>query len=134
MSEYNQQETQESQESQFSSFQSSNLNDSGQPTKPDNNLVLSIVSTVASLITCCGWVSCVGIILGIIAIVFSTQVDSKYTMGDYPGAESASKTSKLLAFIALGTVAISIIVIIISFIVNGAEAFDRYKEIMDQYS
>jgi len=134
MSEYNQQEMQDPQESQFSSFQSSNSNNPIQSSKPDNNLVLSIVATVASLVTCCGMISCIGVILGIIAIVFSTQVDTKYTAGDYAGAESTSKTVKLLSFIALGTVAASIIYIIISFIISGPEIFERYKDIMEQYS
>ena len=67
------------------------------PEKPNNNLALSIIATIVSLITCCGWISCIGVILGIIAIVFSTQVDSKYFAGDYVGAESSAKNAKLLS-------------------------------------
>lgn len=106
-----------------------------QPVRPNNNLALSIVATVISLITCCGWVSCIGVILGIIAIVFSTQVDSKYFGGDYIGAERAAKNAKILALIALATVALSIILIIISVIMQGGVSgfMERYQDMMDQY-
>ncbi|SBW05035.1 CD225/dispanin family protein [uncultured Dysgonomonas sp.] len=105
------------------------------PPRPNNNLILAIIATVVSLITCCGWVSCIGFVLGIIAIVFSTQVDSKYFAGDYAGAESAAKNAKLLSFIALGTVAISAILIIISIVSAGgiASMIEQYQDIMDQY-
>jgi len=125
MSEYNQ----ENQETQFSSFQSANLDNPGQPTKPDNNLVLSIVSAVLGLCSPC----CIGLILGIIAIVFSTQVDSKYTAGDYRGSESAAKTAKILAFIALGLFALNFIYAIVMFITGGMDAaLEQYKMILDQ--
>jgi Interferon-induced transmembrane protein. len=116
-------------------YQSSNFNDYSQPAKPDNNLVLAIISTVVSLITCCGWVSCIGVILGIIAIVFSTQVDNKYSARDYAGAESASKTAKLLSLIAFGTVALSIIFIIISIVLQGGISgfMEQYQNTLEQY-
>lgn len=106
-----------------------------QPTKPDNNLALSIIATVVSLITCCGWVSCIGVILGIIAIVFSTQVDSKYTAGDYIGSENASKNAKILSYIAIGTIVLSIIMIIVSIVIQGGVSgfMERYQDMMDQY-
>lgn len=106
-----------------------------QPTKPDNNLALSIIATVVSLITCCGWVSCIGVILGIIAIVFSTRVDAKYTAGDYIGSENASKNAKILSYIAIGTVILSIIMIIVSIAIQGGVSgfMERYQDVMDQY-
>ena len=120
---------QENPETQFSSFQSANLNNPGQPTKPDNNLVLSIVSAVLGLCSPC----CIGLILGIIAIVFSTQVDSKYTVGDYRGSESAAKTAKILAFIALGLFALNLIYAIVMFITGGMDAvLEQYKTVLDR--
>lgn len=112
-----------------------NLNDLNRPTKPDNNLVLSIVATVVSLITCCGFVSCIGVILGIIAIVFSTQVDSKYFAGDFAGAESASKNARLLSFIAIGTIVLSIVWFIISIITAGgfSAIMEQYQNALEQY-
>lgn len=61
------------------------------PPKPDNFLVWSILATVF----CC-------LIGGIIAIVYSTQVDSKYAAGDYAGAADAAKTAKLWTMISAG--------------------------------
>ena len=103
------------------------------PARPNNNLILAIIATIASLITCCGYVSCIGFILGIIAIVFSTQVDSKYFAGDYVGAESAAKNAKLLSLIAIGTIILSIIWIIVSIVmIGGLSAFmeqvEAYRE------
>ncbi|MBK5720244.1 CD225/dispanin family protein [Dysgonomonas sp. Marseille-P4677] len=105
------------------------------PEKPNNNLALAIIATIVSLITCCGWVSCVGVILGIIAIVFSTQVDSKYFAGDYAGAESSAKNAKLLSLIAIGTVVLSIVWIIISIVMAGgiAAIMEQYETMMEAY-
>lgn len=116
--------------------QANNFEDFSQPRKPDNHLALSIVATIVSLITCCGWVSCIGVILGIIAIVFSTQVDSKYTMGDYIGAETSSKNARLLALIAIGTVILSIVLIIVNIILAGgiAAIMEQYQSTIEQYS
>jgi len=118
MSEYNQQENPES---QFTSFQSTNLNDPIQPAKPDNYLVLAIVGTVLGLC------SCIGLILGIIAIVFATQVDSKYTMGDYDGALKASNNAKILSYIALGFGILGVIINIIYLVVVGGTAFSQFS-------
>lgn len=69
----------------------------GRPPKPDNYLVWSILATLF----CC-------LIGGIIAIIYSTQVDSKYNAGDYAGAESAAKTAKtwVIVSVAIGAVGV----------------------------
>ncbi len=105
------------------------------PEKPNNNLALAIIATIVSLITCCGWISCIGVILGIIAIVFSTQVDSKYFAGDYVGAESSAKNAKLLSLIAIGTVVLSVVWIIVSIIMAGGVAaiMEQYETMMEAY-
>ncbi len=56
----------------------------GQP--PDNYLVWSILTTVL----CC-------LPLGIASIVFSTQVNSKWAMGDIQGAMDSSRKAKSFA-------------------------------------
>lgn len=61
------------------------------PRNPDNFLVFSILSTVL----CC-------LPLGIVAIVYSSQVDGKYNSGDYAGAEKAAKNARLWTFISAG--------------------------------
>ncbi|GAB3696559.1 CD225/dispanin family protein [Nocardiopsis oceani] len=40
-------------------------------------------------------------VLGIIGLVFALQVNSKWQMGDYAGAESAANTAKILGIIGL---------------------------------
>lgn len=57
-----------------------------QGTAPPNYLVWAILSTIL----CC-------IPLGIVSIVFSTQVNSKWAMGDIAGAQAASEKAKKFA-------------------------------------
>lgn len=67
---------------------------------PDNYMTLSIVATVLGFLTCC--TSClISAILGIIAIVFSSQVSNKFIVGDYQGALSDAKTAKILSIVSL---------------------------------
>ena len=54
-----------------------------QPVRPNNHLALAIITTVL----CC-------LPAGIVSIVYATQVNSKYNIGDYEGAERASKNAK----------------------------------------
>ncbi|MBO4371888.1 MAG: CD225/dispanin family protein [Bacteroidales bacterium] len=59
------------------------------PAKPNNYLVLSIISIL---------VSC---IIGIVALVFSILSDSDYKKGDYKGAEEKAKIAKIVAIVGL---------------------------------
>jgi len=58
-----------------------------QAAKPKNYLIESILVTIF----CC-------LPLGIVGIVFASQVNSKYDTGDYAGAEKASKQAKQFMF------------------------------------
>ena len=60
--------------------------------KPDNNLVLAIISTL-----CC----CVP--LGIVSIVYAAQVDNKWTAGDLIGAQESSDKAKMWGYVSIGT-------------------------------
>ncbi len=64
--------------------------------KPKTWLVESIITTVA----CC-FFGAIGGIAGIIAIIFSSQVDSRWAKGDAEGAQKASENAKLSLIIAL---------------------------------
>ena len=59
-------------------------------TKPNNYLVQSILVTLC----CC-------LPLGIVAIIFAAQVDSKWNSGDHAGAVNASENAKKWSMIAL---------------------------------
>jgi len=61
------------------------------PPKPDNYLVWSILATLF----CC-------IPFGIVSIVYATQVDSKYAVGDYPGAGAAAAKAKTWFWVSFG--------------------------------
>ena len=75
------------------------------PTIP-NYLVQSILVTLC----CC-------LPLGVVAIIFSAQVNSKLAAGDYAGAQEASRKAKMFVWIAFG---LGIVAILISLLTNGA--------------
>jgi Interferon-induced transmembrane protein len=72
------------------------MNTSSAPGSIPNHLAWAIVSTIFSVCLCCG---IPGLITGIIAIVFSAQVNSKLLAGDIAGAQQASKTAKILCWV-----------------------------------
>lgn len=115
-------------------MQSPNFNmdtplDDNKPFKPSNNLPLAIVATIVGICSPC----CIGLILGIIAIVFSTQVDTKYGYGDYLGAESSAKTTKILSFISIGLFALNLIWTIIQLSTTGVDVYlEQYQQILEQ--
>ena len=87
--------------------QRSNLNlPQGPP--PDNYLVWAILSTVL----CC-------LPLGIVSIIKSTQVNTKWQAGDYDGARQAAAEAK--KFATWGAIA-GVIVIILYFLFFGGMA------------
>jgi len=61
-----------------------------------NYLWQSIVCTVLGL------VCCLSLPFGIVAIVFSTQVNSKLAYGDIAGAKDASNKAKIFCWVAIG--------------------------------
>ena len=54
--------------------------------------------------------------MGIVAIVFSTQVNKKLAMGDYAGAVEASNKAKLWCIIASSLSALGLIANILAFL------------------
>ena len=75
---------------------------------PPNYLVPAILATLF----CC-------LPGGIVAIIFATQVNSKYAAGDMQGAMDASKKAKLFTMISAG---IGLVVIILYAILIGLGA------------
>lgn len=72
------------------------INHSGIP--PKSWLVESILVTIF----CCQ-------ILGIISIIYSASVESKFYRGDIAGAESASRTAKTLVMVSVGVGLLAIV-------------------------
>lgn len=102
----------------FSSFDTSQ-------TPPENNMTLAIIGTVAGLCSPC----CIGLIAGIVAIVFATQVNTKFNARDYAGAMSASKNAKILSYVAIGLGVLGIIINVVWYLANK----DSYMMMIEQY-
>jgi hypothetical protein len=71
-----------------------------------NYLVPSILVTLC----CC-------LPLGIVALIFAAQVNSKLAAGDIDGARQASSKAKLFCIIA---VVLGLVAIVLAFLINGA--------------
>ena len=76
---------------------------------PDNYLVWAILSTIL----CC-------LPLGVASIVFSSQVSSKWAIGDYAGAlDSSNKAKQFALWSAIAYVIVMVVVVIIYIIFFG---------------
>lgn len=101
---------------------------------PANSMVLAIVATVLNTFACCSfYIGILGIILGIIGIVFASQVNSKYNSGDYYGALASAKNAKILSYISLAIAVIGIVILIVLVAIVGTspafiEEFQRQME------
>ena len=78
---------------------------------PPNYLVWAILSTVL----CC-------LPLGIASIVFSTQVNSKWAMGDVAGAQIASEKAKKFAMWAAIAGVIGIVLYVVFFVLLASSS------------
>ena len=91
---------------------------------PNNTMTLAIIAAVLGPCSPC----CIGLILGIIAIVLSSQVKTKFERGDFAGANSSAKNSKIVSFIAIGLLAFNLIFL---FVFGGIAA---YQKILETYT
>jgi len=91
---------------------------------PNNNMTLAIVATVLGLCSPC----CIGLILGIVAIVMASQVANKYQSGDIAGAESSAKNAKILSYIAIGLLLLNIVYLL------AFGGMDTYEQLLEQYN
>lgn len=89
-----------------------------------NHLVWSIVATILATCLCCP----LGLV-GIVAIVFSSKVNTLLGQGDLDGAQRASNNAKIWCWVAT---ALAIIGLLINgaFIATGGLA--QYAEMMQQ--
>ncbi|MGB1270135.1 MAG: CD225/dispanin family protein [Flavobacteriaceae bacterium] len=94
-------------------------------TMPNNNMGLAIA---AAIIGCCS-PCCIGLILGIVAIVMATQVKKKFESNDFEGAASSAKNAKILAFVAIGIAVIYLLYIGM----NWEDTMEKFNEAMEQY-
>ncbi|MBX6390223.1 MAG: CD225/dispanin family protein [Frankia sp.] len=91
----------------------------GGPPVPPNYLGPSIALTVVSALSCClNLLSLLPMAVGIAAIVFSSQVNSRTRAGDLQGALSASRTARTLCLVAGALLALSVVLSIILFAIG----------------
>lgn len=98
---------------------------------PKNNMTMAVVGTIIGLCSPC----CIGLIVGIIGIVFASGVNGKFMSGDHMGAQSSAKTAKTLGIIALVLGIIGIIFNIVTIAtMGGIQGYmDYVQSIVDQY-
>ncbi len=80
------------------------------PTRLVGAIVLTILNFVLAFFT---FITGLGVITGIIAIVFAAQVNGKLNSGDYAGAVEASKVARILNWVSLGILAVGVLIIAI---------------------
>lgn len=89
---------------------------------PKNHMTLSIVGLVVSILTC-GGACFISIVLSVIAVVFSNQVETKYRVGDIIGAEKDAKNAKTLSIISIVISAFALILLVFYVLVMGISSF-----------
>lgn len=107
----------------------SNYNASNMGNRPDNYLVMNIVATIIGFI--CTLSCCVSGFIGVVGLVFSTQVNSRYEQGDINSANNNANIAKILAIVSLVMSGIIIIgwILYVVFVISLAglgEALNKY--------
>ncbi|MFW5870405.1 MAG: GYF domain-containing protein [Candidatus Sumerlaeota bacterium] len=101
------------------------------PVDVNNYMTLSIIAAVISVLGCC-LISCfspIPLVLSILAVVFSSQVNGLAMAGDIEGAQSKANTAKILAIIALVLGVLVLLLGIVGFIFGMAGGMSQNFQI-----
>lgn len=94
-----------------------------------NYLVWSILNTFAAFLVCCfSCLSFPALITGVVAIVFSAQVNSKLNQGDIAGAHRASQNAKIWNWVTTGITVLALIAAVIYLMTVGVDGYMQYME------
>jgi len=90
------------------------------------SIAVTVIAAFATFCTCCG----LGAIPGIVAIVFSTQVNTKLRRGDLAGARSAATTANILCWV---TAALALLcVVYLAWSIHNAGGIDQMKMMFEE--
>jgi hypothetical protein len=64
---------------------------------PNNHMAFAIISTILNVFSC----NFIGLIFGVLSIIFANQVSITYNTGDYFGAMLKSKNARILSIVSL---------------------------------
>ncbi len=97
-----------------------------------NYMGLSVTSLVVAILSCCFTFILIippiaSIILSILAVSYSGQVDRRTTLGDNEGAKKASKTARTLAWIVI---IMNIVLFLIMLLLMVTEAGEGIREML----
>ena len=90
----------------------------GSPVAPAAQIPNYLWQSIVVTLCCC-------LPLGVVAIVFAAQVNTKLAQGDIAGAQDASQKAKMFCWIGF---AIGLVFIVISMIFNGAMFMQAFRE------
>lgn len=94
-----------------------------------NHLIWAILVTAGSLIFCClNCLSFLGVITGIVAIVFASQVNSKLSAGNRDAAIAASKNARTWCWITTGVLILAALISIVAIATVGVDGYMQYLE------
>lgn len=101
------------------------------PDKPNNHMVIAIITTVLPIITCTFF----SLPAGIISIIFASKVNPQFNSGNIEGAQKSSKYAKIAWIVALVIIAAQIIFFVITIAVSDGSFIEEIeKEIERQQS
>ncbi len=98
---------------------------SAAPGPVPNHLAWAIVSTVVAFCLCC----VVGAIPGVVAIVYSAQVNKKLNLGDTQGALQASANAKTWCWVTTGLAIFGLLLNVWGFMTGANE---QYMQMLQQ--
>ncbi|MCF7223301.1 CD225/dispanin family protein [Marilutibacter chinensis] len=101
---------------------------SAPPQPVQNHLAWAIVSTVVAFCLCCF----VGAIPGVVAIVYSAQVNKKLNLGDVQGAMQASANAKTWCWVTTGLAIFGLLLNVWGFMTGGTEQYMQMIEEMQR--